>query len=148
LEVLMAANCVRDLIYDVGMHSGEDTEFYLKKGFRVIAFEANSDLAASARSKFHDYIAKDKLVIVHGAIVDSSYSGDTVEFYMNNKNSLWGTVSPYFAERNSALGADSTLIRVPRINFFNCLAKLGVPYYLKIDIEGNGHCLPTSAVAG
>jgi hypothetical protein len=64
LEVLMAANCVRDLIYDVGMHSGEDTEFYLKKGFRVIAFEANSDLAASARSKFHDYIAKDKLVIV------------------------------------------------------------------------------------
>jgi FkbM family methyltransferase len=144
----MAANCVRDLIYDVGMHSGEDTEFYLKKGFRVIAFEANSDLAASARSKFHDYIAKDKLVIVHGAIVDSSYSGDTVEFYMNNKNSLWGTVSPYFAKRNSALGADSTLIRVPRINFFNCLAKLGVPYYLKIDIEGNGHCLPTSAVAG
>jgi FkbM family methyltransferase len=136
LEVLMAANCVRDLIYDVGMHSGEDTEFYLKKGFRVIAFEANSDLAASARNKFHDYIANDKLVIVHGAIVDSSYPGGTVEFYKNNKNSLWGTVSPYFAERNSKLGADSTLIRVPRINFSDCLAKLGVPYYLEIDIEG------------
>jgi FkbM family methyltransferase len=114
----------------------EKIPIYLKKGFRVIAFEANSDLAASAQSKFDDYIAKDKLVIVHGAIVDSSYSGDTVEFYKNNKNSLWGTASPYFAERNSALGADSTLIRVPRINFSDCLAKLGVPYYLKIDIEG------------
>ena len=30
-----------DLIFDVGLHRGEDTEFYLKKGFRVVAFEAN-----------------------------------------------------------------------------------------------------------
>ena len=26
-----------DLIYDVGMHQAEDTEFYLHKGFRVVA---------------------------------------------------------------------------------------------------------------
>ena len=30
-----------DLIYDVGMHRAEDTEFYLAKGFRVIAVEAS-----------------------------------------------------------------------------------------------------------
>ena len=132
----MAAGYVRDLIYDVGMHQGEDTEFYLKKGFRVIAFEANSDLAASARVKFADYIGNGKLVIVEGAIVDSSHPGDTVEFYKNNKNSLWGTASPYFVERNVSFGADSTMTRVPRINFADCLAKLGIPYYLKIDIEG------------
>jgi FkbM family methyltransferase len=132
----MAAGYVRDLIYDVGMHQGEDTEFYLKKGFRVIAFEANADLAAAARTKFADYIANGRLVIVEGAIVDASYSGDTVEFYKNNKNTLWGTVSPYFAERNVSFGAESTVIRVPRINFADCLAKLGIPYYLKIDMEG------------
>jgi FkbM family methyltransferase len=132
----MAAGYVRDLIYDVGMHQGEDTEFYLKKGFRVIAFEANSDLAASARAKLGDYIRNGKLVIVEGAIVGLSYPGDTVKFYKNNKNTLWGTASPYFVERNITFGADSTMIRVPRINFGDCLAKLGVPYYLKIDIEG------------
>jgi 16S rRNA A1518/A1519 N6-dimethyltransferase RsmA/KsgA/DIM1 with predicted DNA glycosylase/AP lyase activity len=33
----------KDLIYDVGMHHGEDTEFYLRKGFRVVAFEADPD---------------------------------------------------------------------------------------------------------
>ena len=33
-----------NLIYDVGLHLGEDTEYYLKKGFRVIAFEANPEL--------------------------------------------------------------------------------------------------------
>jgi hypothetical protein len=32
-----------DLIYDIGMHQGEDTEFYLQKGFNVIAFEADPD---------------------------------------------------------------------------------------------------------
>ena len=47
----MAASYERDLIYDVGMHKGEDTELYLKKGFRVIAFEADPDLVASARTK-------------------------------------------------------------------------------------------------
>jgi FkbM family methyltransferase len=133
---MMAALCLRDLVYDVGMHGGEDTEFYLKKGFRVIAFEANPDLAASARSKFLDHIANGKLIIVEGAIVDPSYPSDTVEFHKNNRNTLWGTASPYFAARNSTLGADSTLIRVPRIDFADCLAKLGIPYYLKIDIEG------------
>jgi FkbM family methyltransferase len=136
VEVLMAAGYLRDLIYDVGMHKGEDTEFYLKKGFRVIAFEADSDLAASARTKFSDYIENGKLIIVEGAIVDPSYPADTVEFYKNNKNTLWGTASPYFAERNITFGAESTIIRVPRIDFADCLAKLGIPYYLKIDIEG------------
>ncbi len=31
----------KSLIIDVGMHTGRDTEFYLKKGFEVIAIEAN-----------------------------------------------------------------------------------------------------------
>lgn len=30
-----------DLIIDVGMHYGNNTAFYLKKGFRVAAIEAN-----------------------------------------------------------------------------------------------------------
>jgi len=29
------------LIYDVGDHKGEDTEFYLKKGFSVIAIDSS-----------------------------------------------------------------------------------------------------------
>ena len=32
-----------DLIYDVGMHRGEDTAFYLRKGFRVVAVEADQN---------------------------------------------------------------------------------------------------------
>lgn len=34
-----------NLIYDVGLHLGEDTNFYLKNVFRVVAFEANPESA-------------------------------------------------------------------------------------------------------
>jgi hypothetical protein len=43
-----------DLMYDVGFHRGEDTAFYLKKGFCVVAFEAHPRLAEKGRAMFAD----------------------------------------------------------------------------------------------
>lgn len=40
------------LIYDVGGHLGEDTDFYLKKGFKVVAIEANPGLAERLSERF------------------------------------------------------------------------------------------------
>lgn len=37
-----------DLIFDLGMHHGHDSEYYLKKGFQVVAVEANPLLCARA----------------------------------------------------------------------------------------------------
>jgi hypothetical protein len=34
-----------NLIYDFGMHDGADTDYYLRKGFRVVAVEADPLLA-------------------------------------------------------------------------------------------------------
>lgn len=31
----------RDLVYDVGMHNGDDTAFYVSQGYRVVAIEAD-----------------------------------------------------------------------------------------------------------
>ena len=41
-----------NLIYDVGLHEGQDTAYYLWKGFRVLAVEANPELTQAAQSKF------------------------------------------------------------------------------------------------
>ena len=35
------------LIYDVGMHNGDDTAYYLRRGFRVVAIEPNPALVAT-----------------------------------------------------------------------------------------------------
>jgi FkbM family methyltransferase len=123
-----------DLIYDVGMYHGEDTDFYLKKGFRVVAFEADPALANECRRRFQGALADRRLQIVEGAIC--SKAAATVPFYRNPFDRLWGTIRPDWVERNLRLGAPSERIEVAVVNFSECLQEFGVPHYLKIDIEG------------
>lgn len=127
------------LMYDVGMHKGEDTDYYIKKGFRVIGFEADPDLAEQCRSKFSDEIKNGKLIVVEGAITELP-SGETkdrtIKFYKNKNISVWGTVAYDWAHRNESFGTLSEIIEVPVVSFSECLKKYGIPHYLKIDIEG------------
>jgi len=71
-----------NLIYDVGLHRGEDTDFYLKKGFDVVALEANPELIAQCKLRFQDAIAHGRLRIIEGAIAPTS-AGEKVTFYRN-----------------------------------------------------------------
>ena len=85
----------RDLIYDVGLHKGEDAEFYLRKGFRVVGFEADPDLIASCRERLSEFIDSGQLMLVEGAIVDPGSidaNKRTVKFFKNCDVSVWGTV--------------------------------------------------------
>ncbi|HNS17386.1 MAG TPA: FkbM family methyltransferase [Bacteroidales bacterium] len=136
-----------DLIFDVGMHRGEDTAYYLKRGFRVIGFEADPDLVMHCKAKFAEEIKASQLHIVDGAITDmpaGETMGTTVKFYKNINNSVWGTISSEWADRNATLGTSSEIIDVPVISFSQCIEEYGIPYYLKIDIEGmDTVCLKT-----
>lgn len=128
-----------DLIFDVGLHKGEDTQFYLKKGFRVVAFEADPDLAAQCRKRFEKQIKDGRLFIVEGAVTDTADQKDspqTITFYKNLDDSVWGTVCENWAKRNEHLGTRSLPIEVPVVDFAACLKQYGTPYYMKIDIEG------------
>jgi FkbM family methyltransferase len=126
-----------DLIFDVGMHQGEDTDFYLKKGFRVVAFEANPELAEYCRNRFANALERDRLTIVEGAIVDPAAApSGTVAFYKNLQLPIWGTVCADWVERNDSLGTSSVRIEVPVVDFSQALLRYGMPHYLKIDIEG------------
>jgi FkbM family methyltransferase len=123
----------RDLIYDVGLHRGEDTAFYLAKGYRVVAFEANPDLVDACTKRFGDAIAAGRLTIVSGAITDAAESG--VTFYRHAELSVWGTTDPEWAARNEPVGGSSS-VTVPAVSFPEQLERHGVPWYLKVDIEG------------
>lgn len=139
-----------DLIYDVGMHKGEDTDFYLRKGFRVVAFEADPALAAHCRRRFAAFLESGQLEIVEGAIVEGANvegandgkpttahgARRTIAFHRNTGNSVWGTVHADWADRNERLGTSSDLIEVAAVDFAEVLVRTGVPRYMKIDIEG------------
>ncbi len=123
------------LIYDVGLHKGEDTDFYLKKGFDVVALEANPELIAQCKMRFRDAIAQNRVRIIEGAIAPPSV-GDTVSFYKISQKSDWGTINGDWADRNAKLGFDSEKIVLPRIDMGEVYRSYGIPFYLKIDVEG------------
>jgi FkbM family methyltransferase len=123
-----------NLIFDFGLHRGEDTDFYLRKGFHVVAFEANPALVQQCQTRFTKEIARGQLEIVDGAIAPPSF-GSTVEFY-ENALSVWGTIDPKWAKRNEILGKVSKIVAVKRIDLLEVFMTRGTPFFVKIDLEG------------
>lgn len=119
-----------DLIFDIGMHKGKDTDFYLKKGFKVIAVEANPALVETARFKFMDEIKTGQLVIIDKAINNESGS---LRFYINEAKDDWGSIVPGW---NSTGNETVREIEVQAVLLEEIVKEFGMPYYMKIDIEG------------
>lgn len=129
-----------DLIFDIGLHHGQDSDFYLKKGYRVVAFEADPDNAAFCRRRFEREIGEGRMTIVEGAITENippDGSSGEVKFYRNADHSLWGSTSEDWAVRNEVMGTRNDTIRVPATDFASCVERYGIPYYLKADIVGS-----------
>jgi FkbM family methyltransferase len=119
----------KNLIFDIGMHIGQDTEFYLKKGFRVIAVEANPALVKKANSKFKSEVKDGQLVIENVAL---GHERGKTTFYVNKKVSEWSSVHEHLGARQ--VGAKKITVEMAR--YVDLAEKYGTPYYLKIDIEG------------
>ena len=58
------------LVFDVGMHRGEDTAYYLHKGFRVVGVEANPAMAGHLRSRFRLEIASGALQLLEIGVAE------------------------------------------------------------------------------
>lgn len=126
-----------DLIYDVGAHKGEDTAFYLKKGFRVVAIEANPMLAEQCVKRFRRHIGKGRLHVLNLAVTADA---GQLPFYVNNENTAWSSLDRDLGERDG--GAAVAMVRAAPLSA--ALAIFGVPHYLKIDIEGADYDALTS----
>jgi FkbM family methyltransferase len=124
---------MNNLIFDVGAHKGEDSDFYLKLGYRVVAIEANPALADYLRKRFEGAINEGRYIVVEKAIGESD---EGMAFYVNKMISVWGTADRTWAVRNERIGAYSEEITVQGIRFSDVLKKYGCPHYLKIDVEG------------
>lgn len=115
------------------MHLAKDTEFYLAKGFRVVAVEARPDFVSQCTERLARHISEGRLEIVPMAI--SSHAG-SVSFTIFEGKDDWGTIDQKHAERNVSRGYKSTEFTVPSTTLTHLLVRYRVLYYLKIDIEG------------
>lgn len=122
-----------NLVIDVGMHAGEDAAFYLAKGFDVVAVEADPSLIERAQVRFAAEIASGRLRLYPVAIAEER---GTTRFGLTD-DSGWNSMTPAVIARNEAIGAQYRFIEVDSMPFGQILSDVGIPYYLKVDIEGN-----------
>lgn len=119
-----------NLVYDLGMHNGDDTDYYLRKGCRVVAVEANPDLAKLAGERFRSAIEQGRLMLEDVAVWET-YA--TKAFHVCPSFPNLSSLDATWAAREAAPLVEIQVKCVPIEHFF---ALYGVPGFLKIDIEG------------
>jgi FkbM family methyltransferase len=128
---MRAHSGTRHLIFDVGLNVGQDTAFYLSRGHRVVAIEADPTLAEAARRRFCLDIEAGNLDIVNAGIADHE---GVAEFWICDGKSEFNSFHENIAARD---GYPHHRIEVPTVRFASILERFGTPYFLKIDIEGH-----------
>ncbi len=122
-------------IFDIGAHQGEDTDYYLKRGFRVVSFECNPDNIAVLEQRFSSEIAEGTVKLEKRALKQGRH-GQLIEFF-RDKNSVWGTTKENWAQRNNSLGSTHSSIKVECLDPNAIFGLYGAAHYIKIDIEGD-----------
>ena len=88
---------IPDLVFDLGLHHGLDTEFYLRKGFRVVALEARPDFCAEVSARFAAEVEAGRLTVVPCALYPRG--GETISFWVNPVKDDWNSVFRDFAAK-------------------------------------------------
>jgi FkbM family methyltransferase len=117
----------RSLIFDLGIFEGQDSRFYLDKGFTVVAVEAHPEYADHARKTFAREIAEGRFHLVERAIWNEA--GIPIQFHTRGAQS---SVVKEFADS----GGPSLSVNVLTTTLEELISQYGVPYYLKCDLEG------------
>lgn len=118
------------VIFDLGMNNGDDTAFYLSRGFNVIAVEANPLLCDKAQKRFSSAIRGGRLTVINAAIWTKN---GTATFYVNLDNDHWSSLDAKWASRDETRYKE---VGVPCLTLSKLIDEFGTPYYLKIDVEG------------
>jgi FkbM family methyltransferase len=121
-----------NLVFDIGANNGDDSEVYLRNGYKVIAVEANPDLCIQLNKRFSREIDNGRLILIDKAISRQS----TVILYVNTADHGWGTTVPSYAERGKKLRGDVISVEVKTITIIDLIRLYDAPYRIKIDIEG------------
>lgn len=122
------------IIFDIGMHTGQDTKHYLSMGYKVIAVEANPQLADANRLKFKKAVDSGQLIIENVGISDKQ---GVLPFYINSCVSEWSSFDKSLGNRRVLeSGGQEQVVNIRCITIKDLIAKHGLPFFIKVDIEG------------
>lgn len=119
------------VIYDFGSNNGDDIPYYLLKADKVVAVEANPALARMIADRFPKEISSGRLVLENVAVTEED-DDEPIAFYVHRRHHVLSTVlKPQQSEEHNY-----DKILVPTIAAPILVAKHGLPFYIKIDLEG------------
>jgi FkbM family methyltransferase len=117
-------------VVDVGMHDGADSEYYARRGFKVVAFEANPLLAEDGQRKFQ---ALGFPIDIRNRAIAKDPGGVT-SFYLNHHNLAWSSLDKDLGSRRAA--AQEILVQTTDLGQ-ELLPIADRIHMVKIDIEGH-----------
>jgi FkbM family methyltransferase len=121
----------QDLIYDVGVHNGDDTAYYLSRGYSVVGIEANLAMVEALNARFANELATGALTLLSVGVAETAGS---LDFWVCDEHTEWSSFDP----NKAALGGKTSRpVKVETRPFASIVAEFGVPHYCKVDIEGS-----------
>lgn len=124
------------LIYDIGVCNGDDSAYYLHKGYRVVGIEANPLLIPALRKRFAAEIDQGRYELLNVGIAQTE---GEAEFWICDDWPEWSSFDRAVAGRN---GSRHHSVAVKTCRFATILERFGTGTYCKVDIEGNDNlCL-------
>jgi FkbM family methyltransferase len=131
-----------DLIFDVGANQGYKTDIFMRFGAKVVAVEPDETSQEILKQRFLKYRLKRKrLIIVAKAVSDR---GSTETMWIDSPGGAKNTLSQKWAETLRAddrrfgheLGFGQRKV-VETISIEQLIAAHGLPFFVKIDVEGH-----------
>lgn len=120
-----------NLIYDVGASFGDDSAYYLKSGYDVLAVEANPRAVTHLNTRFEPEMRQGRLTLVPLAIAQDE--GQAVYWVCDDEPDR----SSFDRSLAAGIGLHHHSIEVQTCRFATLIQKFGTPFYCKIDIEGS-----------
>ena len=123
------------VIYDLGANTGDNIAYYLLKAERVVAVEANPNLAKMITARYSSEILSGRLVVENAVLVNDK-GGQCVPFYINTRNHRMSR----FPEPIPPLeyGSDPSHYEkatLPSLDICKLVERCGPADYMKIDLE-------------
>lgn len=125
-----------DIVFDIGAHEGNHTRAFLNAyGCVVFCFEANDILAHDLIEQFEN---EDRVQVIPYAVSDTN---GMVQFYLSSATTIssceptWGSLPRWGAYEFYEP------ISVPCLTLDYMIGEVGVPAYIKIDVEGHEHAV-------
>ena len=126
----LTKNRTHKLIFDIGFHSGEDSLYFLKEGYDVVAVDANPLMIQNGLSRPIIQLANRHgwfHAIASGITRRIEHAKHTMTFYIHRKTTEWSTFIPPLQARNNFKP-----ITVPVVTCGDLIRQFGVPYYMKV----------------